>query len=168
VKANRKFVTEEEAVSPVIAVILMVAITVVLAATVFVLVSDIGGQQGAAPAINFQSNEALDRLVVNSADSRADWARLQVSANGTTALMGAADCNTSTTDNCANDDGTAGPNIGTAARAVSAYPDQIGAGDFLGFCDNTANAQVTVTVVDIQANSKVGDYVFSDLRACAP
>lgn len=49
-KANQKhlktFLDEEEAVSPVIAVILMVAITVVLAATVFVLVSDLGGDVG--------------------------------------------------------------------------------------------------------------------------
>jgi archaeal type IV pilus assembly protein PilA len=53
-KANRKFVQEDEAVSPVIAVILMVAITVVLAATVFVLVSDIGGNQKTGPTTNLQ------------------------------------------------------------------------------------------------------------------
>lgn len=45
-KANRKFMKDEEGVSPVIAVILMVAITVVLAATVFVLVSNIGKNVG--------------------------------------------------------------------------------------------------------------------------
>lgn len=41
-KANRKFVMGQEAVSPVIAVILMVAITVVLAATVYLFVSGFG------------------------------------------------------------------------------------------------------------------------------
>jgi flagellin-like protein len=40
-KANQKFVQADEAVSPVIGVILMVAITVVLAAVVFVLVSNL-------------------------------------------------------------------------------------------------------------------------------
>jgi archaeal type IV pilus assembly protein PilA len=46
-KANRKaIVNDEEAVSPVIAVILMVAITVVLAATVFVLVNELGQDVG--------------------------------------------------------------------------------------------------------------------------
>ena len=46
-KANRKALkNDEDAVSPVIAVILMVAITVVLAATVFVLVSNIGKNVG--------------------------------------------------------------------------------------------------------------------------
>lgn len=46
-KANRKAIlNDEEAVSPVIAVILMVAITVVLAATVFVLVNELGQDVG--------------------------------------------------------------------------------------------------------------------------
>lgn len=48
-KANMKFITQlkkrDDAVSPVIAVILMVAITVVLAATVYVWVSGFGGSQ---------------------------------------------------------------------------------------------------------------------------
>jgi flagellin-like protein len=46
-KANRNAIyNDEEAVSPVIAVILMVAITVVLAATVFVLVNELGQNVG--------------------------------------------------------------------------------------------------------------------------
>ena len=43
-KANQKFLSRDQAVSPVIAVILMVAITVVLAATVYVWVSGFGAQ----------------------------------------------------------------------------------------------------------------------------
>jgi flagellin-like protein len=46
-KANRKFVEENEAVSAVIGVILMVAITVAIAATVYVYVS---GMLGTGPA----------------------------------------------------------------------------------------------------------------------
>lgn len=64
-KANRKFVESDEAVSPVIAVILMVAITVVLAATVFVLVSDIGSntsQQG--PQMGWSESEPDDEFSV--------------------------------------------------------------------------------------------------------
>ena len=50
-KANRKFLNnDDEAVSPVIAVILMVAITVVLAATVYVWVSGFGSGGGNTPA----------------------------------------------------------------------------------------------------------------------
>ena len=49
---SRSLMRSDEAVSPVIAVILMVAITVVLAATVFVLVQDIGGGQSVPPTAN--------------------------------------------------------------------------------------------------------------------
>ena len=50
-KANRKFLHgDDEAVSPVIAVILMVAITVVLAATVYVWVSGFGSSSNSSPA----------------------------------------------------------------------------------------------------------------------
>lgn len=49
-KANQKFANADEAVSPVIGVILMVAITVVLAAVVFVLVNNLTGEQDANEA----------------------------------------------------------------------------------------------------------------------
>lgn len=58
-KANQKFIMQEEAVSPVIAVILMVAITVVLAATVFVLVNDLGKNVGSTgPSLGMVSDSA--------------------------------------------------------------------------------------------------------------
>ena len=51
-KANRKFVEGEEAVSAVIGVILMVAITVAIAATVYVYVSGmLGGGPTASPTL---------------------------------------------------------------------------------------------------------------------
>ena len=57
-KANRKFLNnDDEAVSPVIAVILMVAITVVLAATVYVWVSGFGAQSS-QPAKSIALNSA--------------------------------------------------------------------------------------------------------------
>lgn len=55
-KANQSLKANEDAVSPVIGVILMVAITVVLAAVVFVLVSDLGEGGEAAPQISFTKN----------------------------------------------------------------------------------------------------------------
>ena len=60
-KANRKFKEEKEAVSAVIGVILMVAITVAIAATVYVYVSGmLGGGQQSTPNIAFtKTNEAL-------------------------------------------------------------------------------------------------------------
>jgi flagellin-like protein len=53
-KANRKFVEEKEAVSAVIGVILMVAITVAIAATVYVYVSGLVG-----PSTSGQENASV-------------------------------------------------------------------------------------------------------------
>jgi flagellin-like protein len=60
-KANRKFVEEEEAVSAVIGVILMVAITVAIAATVYVYVSGmLGGGTSSTPSISMTAEPSSD------------------------------------------------------------------------------------------------------------
>jgi flagellin-like protein len=75
-----KWKMNDEAVSPVIAVILMVAITVVLAATVFVLVSDIGNNTtGSAPELSFREDQEADTLTVIKAESGLTWASFTVS-----------------------------------------------------------------------------------------
>ena len=53
-KANKKFVEEEEAVSAVIGVILMVAITVAIAATVYLYISGLGGSSVTAPTVTLR------------------------------------------------------------------------------------------------------------------
>lgn len=87
-KANRMFKANEDAVSPVIGVILMVAITVVLAAVVFVLVSDLGGEE-AAPQISFDKSTSGTETV---------WTVVRVS-NGPVAYS-------ELTYDCVADDGT--------------------------------------------------------------
>jgi len=70
-KANRKFVDGEEAVSAVIGVILMVAITVAIAATVYVYVSGMmGGEEEVTPVITFTQKDTavVNSLTVVSAD----------------------------------------------------------------------------------------------------
>ena len=97
-KANRKFLNrDEEAVSPVIAVILMVAITVVLAATVYVWVSGFGSGGGNTPAhtMALTSGGAIDQssaaspdddfykpYTVASADPSLTWGDLKVTFGG--------------------------------------------------------------------------------------
>lgn len=88
-KANRKFMKgDDEAVSPVIAVILMVAITVVLAATVYVWVSGFGAQ-GSAPAktLSLTSNGAIGsdsfkNYTVSSATPGMRWSDVTITLNG--------------------------------------------------------------------------------------
>ena len=79
-KANRKFVEEERAVSAVIGVILMVAITVAIAATVYVYVSGmIGTSPESAPSLQFVKDASQMTLTVAQADtSNILWADFEV------------------------------------------------------------------------------------------
>ncbi len=77
-KANRKFKEDGEAVSAVIGVILMVAITVAIAATVYVYVSGmLGTGADKAPDITFQKGS--NYLQVISKSENVSWNTLQVS-----------------------------------------------------------------------------------------
>ena len=66
-KANRKFINDEEAVSAVIGVILMVAITVAIAATVYVYVSGmLSPTPEAAPSIAWTVDRAANTVTITS------------------------------------------------------------------------------------------------------
>ncbi len=85
-KANRKFVNGEEAVSAVIGVILMVAITVAIAATAYMYITGIiGGMNGAAPAIGFSVSESENTVKVLSADPGISWSDINITCINTTA-----------------------------------------------------------------------------------
>lgn len=71
-KANQTFKQNDEAVSPVIGVILMVAITVVLAAVVFVLVSNLGEGAEDAPEMGFSKDNDDGSVTVVRAPSGGD------------------------------------------------------------------------------------------------
>lgn len=86
-KANQKFRNEEDAVSPVIAVILMVAITVVLSATVYVWVSGFGSQQSkAARSVTLISDgpiaNGLKTFTIAGADSSLRYQDLAFTIDG--------------------------------------------------------------------------------------
>lgn len=73
---------QTEAVSPVIGVILMVAITVVLAAVVFVLVSDIGNQPEEAPRVILQTEDGGGNFTVISTNTDIPWSDILIGGNG--------------------------------------------------------------------------------------
>lgn len=88
-KANRKFKeADERAVSAVIGVILMVAITVAIAATVYVYVSGmIGGGADKAPDMAFSRQTTPTKgVTLVSADPGLVWADFEILYNGTTAI----------------------------------------------------------------------------------
>ncbi|GEM_PF-1527824 len=86
-KANRKFRMDDDGVSPVIAVILMVAITVVLAATVYVWVSGFGAQSSSPQkSIALTSAAALSggkkTYTIASSTSTIKYSDIRVTVNG--------------------------------------------------------------------------------------
>ena len=93
-KANRKFSKDEEAVSPVIGVILMVAITVILAAVIAAFVFNMGGNLSTAPptvsiiATNNAADSDKDIKIVHSGGDLlkgTEW-KISVVDEGTTPL----------------------------------------------------------------------------------
>ena len=81
-KANRKF-KEEKAVSAVIGVILMVAITVAIAATVYVYVSGmLGGGAQKAPSMAFNRVTSTPKgVTLVSADTGLKWSDFVITYN---------------------------------------------------------------------------------------
>lgn len=154
-KANRSILkARDEAVSPVIGVILMVAVTVVLAATVYVWVSGFsGGQNTPARSIALSSegpgSGGLKSYVVSAAANGMKWGDVTFSVNGETrAIDGDGDCTTAPAAGqyqpCAGssletDDGLV--NAGDRVR-LAAQP-----GDVLRVLDAQANSVIyTLTV----------------------
>jgi len=76
--------SENRAVSPVIGVILMVAITVILAAVIASFVLGLGDTDDPAPTVSFedQTNEDAFEISIVSGDSDADAENLEVLVNG--------------------------------------------------------------------------------------
>jgi flagellin-like protein len=80
---------DEEGVSPVIATILMVAITVVLAAVLYIMVFNLGGTEPVVPIGTFEPPEVVDSTTVNvgfgmmSADVRPVDLEIVLMKNGT-------------------------------------------------------------------------------------
>jgi flagellin-like protein len=86
-KANRKFIeADDRAVSAVIGVILMVAITVAIAATVYVYVSGmLGGGQTKTPDVAF--TKSGNTMTVSRADNDADWFDFKVTYPATITMV---------------------------------------------------------------------------------
>jgi len=81
-KANRKFINDEEAVSAVIGVILMVAITVAIAATVYVYVSGmLSPTPEAAPSIAWTVDRADKEVTITSGSAGNAYAADEDDAN---------------------------------------------------------------------------------------
>jgi flagellin-like protein len=79
---NIQTVDANRAVSPVIGVILMVAITVILAAVIGAFVLEIGDRQETAPNTSFDSEQATKTYKYSGNDPPESWRRLALSHAG--------------------------------------------------------------------------------------
>ena len=144
-KANQKFREQDDAVSPVIAVILMVAITVVLAATVYVWVSGFSSGGQAAQSISLQSAKrgSLIEYTVTAASPGLSWNELKFSVAGI-----------STAFQIVTSDGDASTH-GTTPTFQPASTSTIDAGDQIYILngDTSALSGVELTILDLNANS---------------
>lgn len=86
----KELFTDDEAVSPVIGVILMVAITVILAAVIGAFVLDLGGSQESTPQISFDFDEKSGGDVVVKVQSGESIAgdRLTTQISGSGSISG--------------------------------------------------------------------------------
>jgi len=139
-KANQ-FAKNEEAVSPVIGVILMVAITVVLAAVVFVLVSNLSKNSNtAAPNITFNQDNSGHTLTIVSADASASWANIKQSTTGgcTVKFQGAT----------------------TVTSGSSVASTSVVAGDFLSVAGSSGSS-CTISLTYTTVNQLLGSWTFT-------
>lgn len=78
----RNFITDDDAVSPVIGVILMVAITVILAAVIATFVLGLGDSvSNNAPQASFQFNPGSDEIIMTGGDE-LDGGNIEVTFSG--------------------------------------------------------------------------------------
>lgn len=142
---------QEEGVSPVIGVILMVAITVVLAAVVFVMVNQFGAGGDEAPSVAFNRDEARDQITLTKAEGGLSWDQFQVklSVDGEYALNGAA---------------TVAVGAGNVTDFASATT--VTGGDELAFCGDAAAQNVVVTIIHAESNAQIYRTEFASIEAC--
>jgi len=163
-KANRKFVNgNEEGVSAVIGVILMVAITVAIAATVYVYVSGmIGGTPDKTPEVQFIKDETNDRLTVAKTDGEIRWYDLSIRCTNASWVAINAHA-TAADEDCGANSLTA---IGTDALTSDA---DIAASDFIDIEAQGVSeiTDVIVTIVHDDTNTVLGEFTFQTIAQVA-
>ena len=174
-KANRTFLKGDDAVSPVIAVILMVAITVVLAATVYVWVSGFGASSNQpAKSLALSSAGPVSQVdiwhtangaagadttndfyrktyVVSSASPGMKYQDITLTANGATLAFESTNCAPTAADPA----GTTGNKWSACGAGARLATDVIAAGDRIVLQHNAALGGQTLRILDPQSNSVI-------------
>jgi len=150
-KANRKFIqADERAVSAVIGVILMVAITVAIAATVYVYVSGmIGGTKNQTPNVACTTDSTSNRIQVATADANIKWKDIVLTKD-----------NVSGTPVWATIYSSAGVSIQNTTSGQYAGTAEVTAGDYILLASPTTG-NVKVTLRYTPTNSLLGSWTIN-------
>ena len=147
-----------EAVSPVIGVILMVAITVVLAAVVFVLVSNLSKSGQKAPDVAFSTDETRDRITIVTAQNELNYDDFEFKASQSVAFSR----NSNPT--------SAGPTIGGTYRTMATSgTEEFKGGDYIDFCGlggTNVNTPTTFQIRHKDSNTVVYETTLNTIDAC--
>jgi hypothetical protein len=150
------FRPSDQAVSPVLGAILMVSITVTLAAVVFVVVKGIGTPPPESAHLGFTYDEVGDRMTLVDGGGKVDLAslRMQMSVPGHYGLGQTASI--------------ASPVLGPAGAQLSAIPGtSLQAADAVAFCANAPATHVTVLVIDRLTETVIAQHVFDSVASCS-
>ena len=158
-KANQKFVQADEAVSPVIGVILMVAITVVLAAVVFVLVSNLSKSGQKAPDVAFSTDETRDRITLVTAQNELKYGDFEYKVSQDVQAQRNGDPTSAATGKK-----TAASGYATWATDTLDFD----AGDYLEFygLGGNINSPTTFQFRHIDSNTVVYETTLNTIQAC--
>jgi len=150
---------DKEAVSAVIGVILMVAITVAIAATVYVYVSGMIGVQQTVPTVQMMAIENVDRLSVLNTDAELNWTTFAIRSTAAVSIYinGEADAG-----NCLNL--TANEYHKFAMSDISSSSGIIHGSDFIDIEGTSGNlVDVTITVIHDDTDTTLEIYTFSSI-----
>jgi len=139
-------------VSPIIAVILMVAITVVLAATIYVWVSGFGGSGGTSAAISMRQTNFVEGTSENNvtyqvlnAKGGLGWEDIKITVGGTEVWDGS---------DTTPDKSSGGVTISSGGE-TDAEEGKIAAGDTITIYDDAVTHGATVTIIDISSDTPI-------------
>lgn len=152
------FSSDRTAVSPVIGVMVLVAITATLALVVFALVSTTKDKPPEEKAASFLKDDGADRVAVVRADPEMDWSSYSVHAD--TLVRSALNTEAGLLTGTPITPGTYTPITGT--------PTAVTANDFLEFCAVGGPAQdVWILVRNDATNRLYACFSYTAIDACA-
>lgn len=157
---KEKIIRYNQAVSAVIGVVIMVAVTVTIGAVAYAYFNGlIGGGQTTVPAMSLEINDQTDRLSVSNADPDADWSRLYIflkQSPGGNHIYFHQNADATITD----------PEIGVGPEnqvRVTTASAIMSAGEYLDFKASAPSQIVTIILVDGPSNSIIQEYLFQKI-----